>query len=178
MKENQRIRLSKQLLQNSLIALLAEKSIHKLSIREICEKAGINRTTFYKYYGSQYDLLKDIESQMLLQIESCLTLRTKNSCSCFTEMLSFFDTHSELSNILLNNNVDPEFPEKLMNLPRIHELVTNTLENKYTEDKINYIYGFICTGALDIVKSWMNKKQRESPREIALFIDDLIKKFL
>ncbi len=65
MGENQRIRLSKQLLRNALISLLEEKSINKISVREICETAEINRTTFYKYYGSQYDLLEDIENILL-----------------------------------------------------------------------------------------------------------------
>ena len=59
MKEDQRIRLSKQLLRNALLELLKEKHISKVSVREICERAQINRTTFYKYYGSQYELLED-----------------------------------------------------------------------------------------------------------------------
>ena len=62
MSENQRVRLSKQMLRSSLIEILGEKSIHKVSIREICDRAQINRTTFYKYYGSQYDLLLDMEN--------------------------------------------------------------------------------------------------------------------
>ena len=59
-KENQRIMLTKRLVQDALIILLRTTDISKISIRELCEKAGINRTTFYNHYGSQYDVLKDI----------------------------------------------------------------------------------------------------------------------
>ena len=55
--ENQRVYLSKKLLENALINLLKQKSLYKISIRELCEVASINRSTFYKYFSSQFDLL-------------------------------------------------------------------------------------------------------------------------
>jgi len=51
--ENQRIRLSKAMLKNGLLKLLKEKSLNEITICELCAVSGINRTTFYKYYGSQ-----------------------------------------------------------------------------------------------------------------------------
>ena len=64
MKEDQRVRLSRQLLRSALIVLLKEKNINKISVREICDAAEINRTTFYKHYGNPYDLLEDIENSL------------------------------------------------------------------------------------------------------------------
>ena len=49
--ENQRVYLSKKLLENALISLLKQKSLYKISIRELCEVASINRSTFYKYFS-------------------------------------------------------------------------------------------------------------------------------
>ena len=68
-KVNQRVMLSKRLLKESLIRQLKEESIYKISVRELCEQAGINRTTFYKYYGSPFDLLKDIEDDLLRSVQ-------------------------------------------------------------------------------------------------------------
>ena len=48
-RENQRVMLTRRLIKESLTGLLAEESIHKISIRALCERAGINRSTFYKY---------------------------------------------------------------------------------------------------------------------------------
>ncbi len=59
-KESQRVRLTRRLLKESLFELLKNKSISKISVSELCVKAGINRTTFYAHYGSQYDVLQDI----------------------------------------------------------------------------------------------------------------------
>ena len=67
--ENQRIRLSKKLLKNALLELLREKRIDKISISELCSAAQINRTTFYKYYGNQYDLLAEMEQDFFRQLQ-------------------------------------------------------------------------------------------------------------
>ena len=67
-KENQRIRLTRKLLTDAFMNMLQEQPIHAISIRDLCEKAGINRTTFYHHYGSQYDLLNDISNRFLAQI--------------------------------------------------------------------------------------------------------------
>lgn len=45
--ENQRVRLSKTMLKNALISLLAEKNIDKITIYELCKK--INHQTFKKW---------------------------------------------------------------------------------------------------------------------------------
>jgi len=64
-KENQRIILTKQLLQNALLKLLKTVPLHAIFIRELCQEAGINRTTFDNHYGSQYDLLGEISQRYL-----------------------------------------------------------------------------------------------------------------
>lgn len=53
---------TKERIRNSLIQMLGNITIEKITIKELCMTAGINRTTFYKYYGSQYDVLNEIAS--------------------------------------------------------------------------------------------------------------------
>ena len=53
-KNNQRTRLSKMLFKNALMDLLKEKgSINKVSVRELCDRAELNRSTFYAHIRSQ-----------------------------------------------------------------------------------------------------------------------------
>ena len=51
-KENQRITLTKKLLQEGLLRLLETKRLDKISVTELCREAGINRATFYNHYDS------------------------------------------------------------------------------------------------------------------------------
>lgn len=68
MKEDKRKRLSVELLKRALIELLLKKDISKISIKELCETAGINRSTFYTYYDTQYFLLEEIEDEVLNEL--------------------------------------------------------------------------------------------------------------
>ena len=54
---NQRVMLTKQLIRGALLKMLKTCNINKISILKLCQIAGINRTTFYNHYGSQYDVL-------------------------------------------------------------------------------------------------------------------------
>ena len=65
-KNNQRTRLSKMMLKNALLDLLREKGmITKISVRELCERADLNRSTFYAHYSEPKQLLAEVEDELL-----------------------------------------------------------------------------------------------------------------
>jgi AcrR family transcriptional regulator len=179
--ENQRVRLSKELLRKSLTELLFEKNIHKISIREICERAEINRTTFYKYYGSQYDLLADMENEVLTEIERYFCTSSdniENSLSQLDQIVIFVGEHPKLCQILFNNNIDPKFPQKLFNLPSIRQILTSHLRIRFGNDNHEYVYSLIVNGGFSVIKDWINKENREPPEVIAGILKSTISRLL
>ena len=58
--DGRRVRMTKMLLKNALIDIMKIKSIHLVSIKEICEEADVNRSTFYRHYNTQFDLYDEI----------------------------------------------------------------------------------------------------------------------
>lgn len=68
-KENQRIALTKRLLKENLLQLMSGKSIQKITVRELCEAAEINRSTFYNHYGCPADVLLEIENGVVADLE-------------------------------------------------------------------------------------------------------------
>lgn len=59
-KEDRRTAYSKKIIRESLYELMKEKPINKITVTEICEKADVNRSTFYSYYTDIYDLHQKI----------------------------------------------------------------------------------------------------------------------
>ncbi|MDR1538563.1 MAG: TetR/AcrR family transcriptional regulator [Clostridiales bacterium] len=175
--ENQRIRLTKQLLRDSLTSLLYEKSIHKITVSEICVKAQINRTTFYKYYGSQYDLFNDMENEVLAQIDKYLEANSDSLVGLqqVANIISFVNSNLGFCRILANNSVDSDFPEKLMNRPRIKQLL-NSMLGGYGEKEQEYINSFVVNGCFSMAKIWLNKESREPPEFIAELLTSTITK--
>ena len=60
-KDDRRVRYTKMVLKDSLLKLLSEKDISRITIKEICDGADVNRATFYAHYADQYDLLLPVE---------------------------------------------------------------------------------------------------------------------
>ena len=48
-----------RMMDEALIELLCKKDIQYISVKEICEKAGVNRSTFYLHYETISDLLEE-----------------------------------------------------------------------------------------------------------------------
>mgnify|MGYP002917598254 FL=1 len=62
------------MIRKAFMDLLKQKPIQSISIRELCETAGINRGTFYTHYADIYDLMQRIEEEMLADFEKALEL--------------------------------------------------------------------------------------------------------
>ena len=81
---DQRVRVTRMLIRRSFLELLKQKPIQNISVREICEDAGINRGTFYSHYTDIYDLLHKIEEEMLRDFESALSPLLSDTCLLYT----------------------------------------------------------------------------------------------
>ncbi|MDR0920214.1 MAG: TetR/AcrR family transcriptional regulator [Oscillospiraceae bacterium] len=171
MKENQRVRITKQMLKEALMHILLEKPIGKITIYEICQKANINRSTFYKYYGSQYDLLNELENDLFHQVELRLSeSKTKDYKDGILKLLEEIAVIKQMAPFHMENfpdaNFEREFTKKLFNLPIINELITENTSDDYAAWEKEYLKVFFCHGGYAIIRSWIEKNTEESSQEI------------
>ena len=69
MAEDARVRKTKQKLSAALVGLLQEKAFSDITPAQICEKAGINRSTFYRNYKNITQLKTEMENKILAGIK-------------------------------------------------------------------------------------------------------------
>lgn len=173
-KEDRRITMTKRMLKSALIEMLKENDIYHISIRELCDKADINRTTFYKYYGSQFDLLGDMEKDMLDFIEKTIKYNEADQEKIISAACRYFEQNIEFARLIINNNVDPAFASKLFAMDSIKSSARKNLSENKSEAELEYIYNFLTYGAFRVVCVWLNKEERETPEEIALLINQML----
>lgn len=167
--ENQRVRLTKTLLRDSLLDLLKEKGITKISVREICEHAQINRTTFYRYYGNQYDLLADIEDQFATNVQEIVESEDTEEENHLVKLLSYMNDNADLCRLLFNGEVHFDSVDRILELPKIRERL-NVITDGGEDGGRSYADEFIIGGSERIITSWINKDMREPPEEMAEII--------
>lgn len=168
MKENQRVRLSKQLLKNALIDLLQIKPLHKVSITEICEKAELNRTTFYKYYTDEYTLFTDIEKDISELIRKTLA---ENNGEALRIVLSVFKDNPKISKALFVNNTDDNFPQRLFSLPEIRQSMKQSVKREIDKDEFDKLSFFLYNGIYDLLKQWINNDFDTPVQDLLYFIN-------
>ncbi len=180
-KLDRRIEMTKRLLKKSLIELLKTENIQKISIRTLCQNADVNRSTFYKHYTSQYDLLIDIEDDLFAEIEDILSTIPSTDKDIdkdfqLSRVLTYMKDNLDLCRILMVYNIDPEFHSKLMALPIILERSKYTPEPTVTFSNYSYAQLFVLDGAYCMIKRWIINDCQESPQEIATLIRNISKK--
>lgn len=70
---DRRILKTRSVIKESLTNLMKEKSFDKITIKDITEKANINRATFYLHYMDKYDLLEQSQDDILNEIKEVLS---------------------------------------------------------------------------------------------------------
>lgn len=172
--ESRRIRLTKELLKNSLIELLETKDIYHISIRELCDNADVNRTTFYKYYGSQFDLLTDIENDLLKHINDAIEKNNNSRKNIIIDACHYLEDNLKMSRLLLNNNIDPHFPDKLFSMGLIKDSILKFTGKENDESLFEYLCVFQTQGIYHVIRTWLNKDVRETPEVLAKKIIDIL----
>lgn len=173
-KPNQRIALTKELIHRALILILKRQDIHKISIRELCDIAGINRTTFYNHYGSQYDVIAEIRDWYLRDIADAIEsaeLQDQDSVfSRVTLVFEYIEQNLEISRLLIQNNIDETFAQRLFSLPKIEGLLTETMQSNPNHEYDRDIISFAIYGGYKLVQDWVSADNRRSAPEMAQLV--------
>ncbi len=146
--------------------LYKEKPISKITVKELTDRAGYNRSTFYQYFADVYALLEYMEDKMIATGMKKITSFQLDSPDfnrqfvlAFSEVLQ---EHENYSVLLLRNGTESDFCRKIGAhlIPTIKEHYHVTDDNK----KAEFALEFCLTGMITIMTRWL-KDPDELPVE-------------
>lgn len=169
-KDNQRTRISKLLFRNALTDLIKEKGgVSKISVRELCERAELNRSTFYAHYSEPKDILDEIESEILTETEAHLKkIGAETDAGAhryIVSFLKFIRQNDKTFRVLLIDSADPEFRARFMN-QSIVQFVSN-LRIDLPERIEQYVFSYILNGSTGIIIQWIRSDYSIDENETA-----------
>ncbi len=183
-KEDRRISRTKKSISTAFLHLLKNNDISKITIKELCDLADINRKTFYMHYNSVGDVLSEIENTIIQGFEKNIQI-IKNKKTEMT-ITDIFFCISEL----LNNNSDTIYQlvqiDELYGLERkvksaLKNTILQTIIEEYTNNinVINLSMEYIISGVVSMYIEWFygdNPMPFEMLTRIAIeFVDANIK---
>lgn len=177
-----RIARTKELILAALIDLIDEKSLDAITVRDITNKAGINRGTFYAHYHDKFDLVATYEDEIMAEIakiakESILEYISSADLDELTilpqavTLFECFYEHGEFLRAILSPKGDLSFQTRLKDFVWDKLFSNNPEDAIYREGKLlvpgEYLAAYISSAHLGVIQQWLNTGKQESPEEMA-----------
>lgn len=174
-KMDRRVKYTKMVIKESFVKILKQKPISKISIKEICDDADINRATFYAHYLDQYDLLQQIENEIITDINRYLSSYDFKSekdvpVDLIEKILEYIRENSELFDLLLNSNGDMQFQQEITNIIGQQHFSSMLESNSLSKEDSEYIFHFLASGSVGVIQKWLKDGMKKSPKEMAVLI--------
>lgn len=162
--------------------LYADKPIEKITVGEVCERAGYNRGTFYLHYRDLYELLRSIEDEILEGMTSCVEdcmkrLRADSSkLSCIAackDVVLFYERNRSYIVVLLGERGDPAFIYRLKeNLKPLWREYVVGVDSTRSEAEIDLLLEYTLSGTLFMISRWLANPNVMSARQLAHLVYD------
>lgn len=161
---NKRTEITAQTKQNLMDAfwdLYCDKKIEKIAIKEITNKAGYNRGTFYEYFSDVYNVLDEIENSLIPSLDELPPISTTTGTigMPLDVFLNVWEQNAKYYSVLLGDKGDPAFASKLKN--SIKPTIMKVLEDKPEIDlrEIDYILEYTLSAMIGIMSYWFIKEE-------------------
>ena len=173
----------------ALLSLLEKKPFEYISIRELCEEAGVNRSTFYLHYENTGDLLKETTIYVLDSFLSYFTVDSKRIQSqyamCDLQELNFIREeylHPYLSYIRDNRRIfaavlsQPEIFQSQAIFQRLFKDVFTPILDRfhYAKGEQHYIMMFYMNGITAVISEWLKDGCQKSIEEMSEIIQHCV----
>lgn len=180
------------LMDEALIQLLDKKDIEYITVKELCFKAGVNRSTFYLHYESIIDLLNeameyvnnkfinyfDINSKDFIKNIRYLKLEDLNLITeeYLRPYLEFVRENKKIFKASFNNPKGMKAYEKLGNLEK-YVLMPILDRFDIPKDERKYKISFYIHGIMSIIEQWLNEECEKSIDSIEKIIIDCVRPY-
>ena len=169
----------------ALLSLLEKKPFEYITISEICEDAGVNRSTFYLHYENTADLLKEATTYVLDNFASYFSVDMESIVSkydnCDLQELNFINEkylHPYLSFIKENQRLfaavlsQPTTFDSKAIFQRLFDDVFNPILDRfhYPTDEQHYVMMFYLNGITAIITEWLKEDCRKNIADISEII--------
>lgn len=179
-KDDRRVKRTRKLLKQGLSELLRQKQFSDISAREITERMDLNKATFYLHYKSTYELLQDLEEDLLNQAQEMIDSyeydeTDKSMRSLFEPLLEFVVENRAICDTLFVNNASSDFTGRVVDF--IYEngkFIMKKRHNNLSGDRADYVLNFIAFGLMGLIQRWFKSEMSLSKAELLNIADDMI----
>ena len=172
-KTDARIRYTQGVLKQSLLSFLKEKPINKITVKEVCERAALNRATFYAHYSDCFALLESIEEDLLEAFQQSLMLVDSFDVTALIEAIyTIIEQQQEACQVLIFQNGCPNVLRRMIGLARGESIAYwKRRLHHITEAELEMLYTHLSNGLMHVV---VEGYEQYSRKEVVRFVNRIV----
>lgn len=118
-QDNRSTRRTRAAIEGSLLELMRQKPVNKITVQEIIDRANVCRTTFYAHYQDIYDLIESIGNTIIDEVGARLDdleqtpVRVEGEYPTIVSVVKIYAKHADTIRLLNGPYGDPGFDKRL-----------------------------------------------------------------
>lgn len=186
MSKNIDLRISRthKMIKEAFFELMDSIGFEKITVQNLTTKAMISRTTFYLHYKDKYDLLDQIENEVLdglkniatpLPIDELATngLSSEKSLAILLRIYEYIRENKEFFRLIMSENGDPSFYYKLNETMKI--TASQNIDLNRLRIPVHYAIAFVIGFQTSIINAWIKTDMKETPEEVVKIITQVMR---
>ena len=175
MQTDLRTRYTRQVITDAFLQLLRQKPVERITVKEVCALAQINRSTFYRQYKDCFDLMEQLEQRGLELLEELLqATQAQGTAATMTSLLCALRDNDSLLGVMARQNQDERFLYAMVG--RCFRYMNTRQENMAiaaNETQQNMRNAFLPAGVGGIIQYWLRSGMQTEPGQVAAVITAL-----
>lgn len=166
---------TKTMLKNACAELIEKKELSKITVNELCSMAGVNRSTFYRYYPDIYALWAELEEDCFADLINRIDLPSARNPQIFVnDMFGAIKENSILTPTALQHADSSLLIPKIMeHYRKIAFLIWQAKQPDLSNRQLEYRFSILLGALTSIVQEWIRNDMKDSSDAIAEMIKEL-----
>ena len=172
-KDNRSTRRTRSAIREALTEMLAAKPVGKITVQELIDRANICRTTFYAHYEDIYDLLSEVENDILSEIREGLEgldqapIRVEEQYPAIEAVVEVYTRHENLIRLLNGPNGDPGFDARLQDtIYDVTRQLRRLKEGDAFDEERHRLYScYVISGGISVLNRMLSANLPIDPKE-------------
>jgi len=180
--EDLRVRRTRKLLQRAFIELTIEKGFANVTVRDITERAMVNRSTFYRHYLDKYELLSQYFEELYELIDSqegdaSVVDKPDQPPAGLVDLLKHMQMNADFWRVMLGKKGDPGFCAQSFRQyieKGFRRMVPGEVaQADPANPPINLSVSYVLHAGIGAIVWWLENGQSYTPEQVAVWLHQL-----
>lgn len=158
---DRRKQYTQQVIKSALFNLLKKKHLNEITVKDICQLADVNRSTFYRNYLDIYDLFEKVEQELTEQ-----AFESKNLFVDRYRLLEVIYQHQDFYREFFSARLESHYLQQMMLQLKSQVQADVVKSGHYDAESFEIEYQYNYYGVVGVINHWLQDGCPKTPQQL------------